>query len=130
MKIQTQFSVFLVNRPGVLASVTAALGEAKVNIVALALMDSGEHGALRMVCDNDDNARKVLGEIHDRWTESPVLVVDMENQPGSFATMARKLSDAEVNITYAYFSGATSGGATKAVFKVPDLEKGQKVLGG
>jgi hypothetical protein len=83
-----------------------------------------------MVCDDDDHARKVLGEAHDRWTESPVLVVDMENQPGSFARMAQKLSDADVNITYAYFSGATGGGPTKAVFKVADLDKAKELLAG
>ena len=52
MHVATQFSVFLINKPGVLASVTGALASAGVNLTALALMDSGEHGALRVVCSD------------------------------------------------------------------------------
>ena len=39
MQIQTQFSIFLVNKPGVLAAVTGAMAKARINIVALTLMD-------------------------------------------------------------------------------------------
>lgn len=35
MEVQTQFSIFLINKPGVLADVTTALAEANVNITAL-----------------------------------------------------------------------------------------------
>jgi len=47
-----QFSIFLVNKPGVLAQVTGALGEAKLNIHAMTLVDSQEHGVLRVVADD------------------------------------------------------------------------------
>ena len=43
MQIQTQFSIFLINKPGVLAGVADALSKAKVNIMALALMDLKRH---------------------------------------------------------------------------------------
>ena len=52
MRVDTQFSVFLVNKPGVLAQVTEAIAKAKVNIVALTMMDSSEHGVLRLVADD------------------------------------------------------------------------------
>ena len=81
MKMQTQFSIFLINKPGVLAGVTEALAKAKVNIVAMALMDSGEHGTLSIVCDDPVKTRDVLGKAHDRWTESEVLVLDLDNRP-------------------------------------------------
>ena len=49
VKILSQFSVFLVNKPGVLAQVTGALAAEKINLVALTLVDSQEHGVLRLV---------------------------------------------------------------------------------
>jgi len=128
MDIQTQFSVFLINKPGVLASVTGALAKSHVNIVALALMDSGEHGALRIVCDKPDVARDVLGKTHDRWTEAEVLVLNLDNQPGTFADVAQTLADEHVNITYAYLSSGAPGGRTTAVFKIGDMAKAMKVL--
>jgi hypothetical protein len=131
MRLETQFSVFLINKPGVLAAVTGALAEAKVNITALALMDSGEHGALRLVCDDADTTRKVLGKIHDRWTECEVIVIELENKPGAFAEVAKRLADEHVNITYAYVSSGAPGGRTTAVFKLnqPDIQKAMKLIG-
>jgi hypothetical protein len=130
MFLQTQFSVFLVNKPGVLASVTNALGKAKVNIIALTLMDSMEHGVLRIVCDNGGAARDVLGRCHDRWTETDVLVLELPNEPGAFAKIAGKLAEAHINISYAYSTGGAHGGRTTAVFKVADMKKAQKLLVG
>ena len=130
MEIQTQFSVYLINKPGVLAAVTGALAKAKINILALALMDAGEHGALRIVCDDAAKTRDVLGKTHDRWTEAEVLVLELENQPGAFASVAKKLAENHVNITYAYCSSGARGGRTTAVFKLSDLKKARKLLAG
>lgn len=128
MEVRSQFSVFLINKPGVLATVTGALAKARVNIIALALMDSGEHGALRIVCDDADTVRSVLGKTHDRWTEAEVLVLQLHNRPGAFADVARKLADQHVNITYAYCSSGAPGGQTTAVFRIDDMKKAMKVL--
>jgi hypothetical protein len=128
MQVLSQFSVFLINKPGVLASVTGALAKAKINIVALALMDSGEHGALRIVCDDADTTREVLNKTHDRWTEAEVLTLELDNHPGSFATIARKLAEEHINITYAYCSSGAPGGKTTAVFRIADIKKAMKLL--
>ena len=129
MDVQTQFSVYLINKPGVLATVTGALADAKINLVALALMDAGEHGALRFVCNKPDEAREVLGKLHDRWTEAEVLAMTLDNKPGSFAAVAKKLAAEHVNISYAYCSSGARGGETTAVFKVSDMNKAVKILG-
>ena len=130
MQVQTQFSIFLINKPGVLATVTTALAEASVNIVAMALMDTGENGTLRIVCEDPEKTRKVLAEAHDRWTESEVLLIELEDTPGSFAAVSQRLSAENVNITYAYCTGGTSGGRTKSIFKLADMHKAQKALEG
>ncbi len=130
MYLQTQFSIFLVNKPGVLAQVTGALAKAKINILALTLMDSVEHGVLRLVCEDSGAARKVLGKAHDRWTETEVLVMEMANNPGAFSAMAKKLADNHINISYAYVTGGARGGKTNGIFKVADIKKAIKVLKG
>ena len=130
MPIQTQFSIFLINKPGVLAGVTKALAKAKINIVAMALMDSGEHGTLRSVCDDAEKTRKVLGSAHDRWTESEVLTIELDNRPGAFAAVSAHLAAEHVNITSAYCTGGAAGGKTTAVLKLADVKKAQKLLSG
>jgi len=128
MEIRTQFSIFLVNKPGVLASVIGALGKARINVVALTLTDYMEHGVLRLVADDDGRAREVLGKAHDNWTETEVLTLELTNQPGAFAAVAQTLANEHVNISYAYCTGGAPGGHTTAVFKVADVKKAMKVL--
>ena len=128
MAVTIQFSVILVNKPGVLAQVTTALAKAKVNLVALTLVDSSEHGVLRIVCEQPDKARKILARIHDRFTETEVITLDLTNKPGAFAVAAQQLAEAHININYAYCTGGAPGGKTTAVFKVADLKKALKVL--
>ena len=126
MPVQTQFSIFLVNKPGVLAAVTGALAKSKVNLLALSLSDSGEHGVLRILTDDPAATREVLAHTHDRWTETDVLVLDLDNRPGSFAHVAQLLADDHINILYAYCTGGSPRGRTTAVFKVADLKKAEK----
>ncbi|MHC4648269.1 MAG: ACT domain-containing protein, partial [Planctomycetota bacterium] len=49
MYVTTQFSVFMVNKPGVLAQVLGEFARAKINIIAMTMMDSVEHGVMRIV---------------------------------------------------------------------------------
>ncbi|MCK5114313.1 MAG: ACT domain-containing protein [Phycisphaerae bacterium] len=120
MRIDTQFSIFLVNRPGVLAKVTNALSKAGVMIFALSLSDSGEHGVLRIVTTDPELTRKVLNEAHDRWTETEILVVPMSNETGTFAVLINKLAAAKINVSYVYCTAPESGGTTNAIVKLTD----------
>src|SRR2546423_2841045 len=123
-----QFSVFLVNKPGVLAQVTSALAEAKVNLVAVTLVDSQEHGVLRMVAERPDQTRDVLKKLNLPMTETEVLCVDLPNRPGALADVATQLGREHININYAYVTSGAPGGRTTGVFKVADQAKALHVL--
>ena len=126
--VVTQFSVFLVNKPGVLAQVTRALAEAKVNLSALTLVDSQEHGVLRFVAENPESARQVLTRLNLPMTETDVLSMELSNRPGALADVAGLLGENHININYAYCTSGAPGGKTTGVFKVADLNKAQRVL--
>ena len=51
-----QISVFLENKAGRLAEVTAILAEAGVNIRALAVADTSDFGVLRLIVDDNTKA--------------------------------------------------------------------------
>ena len=128
IKTATQFSVFLVNKPGVLAQVTRALAEAKLNLVAMTLVDSQEHGVLRMVVEDEAEARRVLGKLNLPMTEAEVMCLDLSNRPGALADVAQLLGENHININYAYCTSGAPGGRTTGVFKVADLNKARHVL--
>ena len=81
-----------------------------------------------MVCEEAQQARKVLFRAHDNVAETDVLAVELTNEPGAFASAAERLADAHVNISYAYCTGGAPGGKTTAIFKVADMKKALRVL--
>ncbi|HEX8524270.1 MAG TPA: ACT domain-containing protein [Tepidisphaeraceae bacterium] len=124
----TQFSVFLVNKPGILAQVTSALAKDKVNLIAVTLVDSQEHGVLRLVPESATGARGVLQKLNLPMTETDVLCVDLPNNPGALADVATQLGTAHININYAYVTSGAPGGRTTGVFKVADPSKATQIL--
>jgi hypothetical protein len=132
MQTAKQLSVSLVNKPGRLADVLMALSKGKVNIRALAVMDSGDRGTVRFVPDDDDaaTAAKVLEKINVRFEGTDVLLVEIPSQPNGFRKVCERLAAEHLNIDYAYHSdnvGKAKLGAL-AVVKVNDLAKAQRVL--
>jgi hypothetical protein len=124
----TQFSIFLVNKPGVLAQVTQGLAEQKINIVAMTLVDSQDHGVLRLVAEDEAKARAGLAKLNLPMTETPVLCLNLSNRPGALADVAGLLGKNHININYAYCTSGAPGGRTTGIFKVADLKKAQDVL--
>jgi hypothetical protein len=123
LRTAVQFSVFLVNKPGVLAQVTRALADEKINIVAMTLVDSQEHGVLRLVAENSQATRSVLSKLNLPLTETEVLCVDLPNQTGALADVATVLGQNHININYAYCTSGAPGGRTTGVFKTGDQAK-------
>jgi len=125
---QTQFSVFLVNKPGILAQVTGALAAQKINIVAMTLVDSQEHGVLRFVAEDPSATRQTLAKLNLPTTETEVLRMELSNHPGALADVAGLLGQNHININYAYCTSGAPGGRTTAILKVADLAKAQRIL--
>ncbi len=124
----TQFSIFLVNKPGVLSQIYRELAKAKVNVTGITMMDSVEHGVLRLMVNDPAAARPVLAKLNVPITETDVLAVTLANRPGAAADMCERLADAHIHIGYMYCTTGTRGGKTTAVVKVPDIKKAIKVL--
>ena len=111
MQTAKQLSVSLVNKPGRLAALLAALNKEKVSFRALAVMDSGERGTLRFVPDDFDAAKEVLKRTDARFDATDVLLVEAPNQPGRFRNICEKLAAEHLNIDYAYNAFDTGGRA-------------------
>jgi hypothetical protein len=128
MYIAIQFSVFMVNKPGVLARVLGEFARAKINIIAMTMMDSVEHGVMRVVFAAPQSAKEVLSKFNMRYSETEVLCVDLDNKAGALAAVAEKLAKNHINIAYAYCTAGAKGGRTTGVLKVADVKKAMKVL--
>jgi len=114
-----QLSIFLENRKGRLLDVTNILGDAAIDIRALAMAESAEFGILRLVVDNPEKARNALVSNGFTVKLQDVFAVEVEDRPGSFRDVVGILAASDVNVDYAYaFVGASSRAVL--VFRVPD----------
>jgi len=128
MYIETQFSIFMVNKPGVLARVLGEFAQAKINIMAITMMDSMEHGVMRVVFAEPEKAKNVLAKLNMPYSETNVLCITLTNQSGALASVAEKLARNHINISYAYCTAGAKGGRTTGILKVADVQKAMKVL--
>ena len=118
----------MVNKPGVLAQVLGEFARAKINIIAMTMMDSVEHGVMRVVFVAPQKAKKVLAKLNMSYNETDVLCVNLANKAGALGAVAEKLAKSHINISYAYCTAGAKGGRTTGVLKVADVKKAMKVL--
>jgi len=80
MQISKQLALFLDNRPGMLARVCDALGEAKINIYAISSSDTVDHIVVRMVVSDPAKALFVFEEHGTLVVEDEVLMITGDNK--------------------------------------------------
>lgn len=125
---ETQFSVFLANKPQRLAQICQQLAAQRINILALSMMDATEHGVLRLVSTDTEKTRDCLAALDVPTAETTVLMTALPNRPGSMADVVERLASAHITVNYAYCTTGAAGGKTLGVFRVSDLKKAEKVL--
>lgn len=116
----------LANSPGTLGRVAQVLGAERINMLAMSVDPSG---ALRMVVDNPLHAAGTLREQHYNVEERDVLYAAMPNEPGSLARTLRLLSDAGINVDYAYASGIDRIPMVGVVIGVGDAQRASFATG-
>jgi len=126
MAIRKELNLRLPNSPGALTGVCAILSEERVNVLALEL---DANGRLRLVVDNPVHAAGILREHHHQVSERDVLLLTVPNTAGALAPALRLVSDAGVNVDYAYGSCADSGTTASIVLGVEDAERASAATG-
>lgn len=103
----TDFTIILEDRPGELARVGEALGNAGVNIEGVSGLVTDGRGVVHIAVEDGDAARSALaGADIDvaREADAWLMNVGGEEQPGTLGRIARKLADAGVNIEAFYLA--------------------------
>jgi len=124
--IARQLSVFLENKPGVLAAVCKALGEHDVNIRGVSVSDTVDHAVVRLIVSDAHKAVHVLGEHGALVVETDVLVVKLSDHPGALAEVAAKFARGKINIEYAY--GSSDDTEATVFMRVSDTKKALEIL--
>ena len=117
-------TVILADRPGTLADVGETLGKAGINIDGMCGFPCEGRGVLHVLVEDGAGARRVLEEGGMEVSgEREVLVLEVEDRPGAFGEIARKIANAGVNVDLGYLATRT-----RLVIGADDLEKAQATL--
>jgi hypothetical protein len=123
----TDVMVVLEDKPGQLAVLGEATGAAGVNIAGMCAFTGEGRGVIHLLIDDAAVGRAVqaleragLGVADQR----EVLVVDVEDRPGSLGELARELAAAGVNIELLY----TTFGGVRIVIATDDLDSARAAL--
>ena len=124
----TQLVLSLRSKTGVLAGISRALADAKVNILSLSAAEVAGRGKIRMVVNKPALAKRALRKARVRFVEEVAFAKRLTNKPGALARVADRLARGGVNIKAAYATTAGRGGAT-VVFTVSNPAKARRIIG-
>ncbi len=123
----TDLTVVLTDEPGQLAKLGATTGDAGVNIQGLCAFTGEGRGIIHVLVPDSAAGRAAealraagMGVADQR----EVLVVDVDDRPGSLGECARELAEAGVNIELLY----TTFGGVKLVIATDDLDNARAAL--
>ena len=128
--IKSQLTLFLENKPGALARATSTLAAAKVNIEGISVAATTDIGLVQIVVSNLADARPALMNAGIATTEQRVAVLELANEPGELAKLARKLAENNININYLYATSAPARGNAECavIISTDDLENVNSLL--
>jgi len=128
MKRTKQFTFALENKPGQLAELTDCLAKAKLNILAMSVLDSAEQCLVRVVVDKPAQMQKLLKDCCCEVAVRDVLLVELANQSGMLAKAASRLAKKRINVDFVYGSTGRGKGKTNVVFGAKNLTGASKAL--
>jgi hypothetical protein len=120
-------TVVLQDRPGELARLGEATGQAGVNIQGMCAITGEGRGVIHLLFEDSAaaTARSALEEAGMGVADDrEVLVVDVNDRPGTLGGLARALGETNVNIELAY----TTFGGIKLVIATDDLDSARAAL--
>jgi hypothetical protein len=121
------FTVFMKNQPGELADLSEAIADRGVSMM-LCAVTLGSNGIVALVADDEGAVRAALEDLRIEYSERTAFRLRLEDRSGQAAMVARRLSDAGVNMELLLPVSICEGQAELALC-VSDDAVAQSVLG-
>lgn len=123
-----QISVFVENTAGKLAELTEYLHQHDIDMRALSIAETQDFGIVRIIVDDAYKTSQVLKEAGYVASITPVLAVEMPDEPGSLFKILKLLGDGGINLEYMYAFLTHKESTAYMVLRVADNEKAAEIL--
>ena len=123
-----QISIFVENKPGKLAELTEYLNQSSIDMRALSIAEAQDFGIVRIIVDDAYKTSCVLKEAGYVASITPVVAIEMPDEPGSLFRILKILGDGGVNLEYMYAFLTRKQSTAYMVLRVEDNEKAIEIL--
>jgi hypothetical protein len=113
-----QFTIAVENRPGAVAEIAKALGNAKVNVLSLLGTTQGTGGTIQLVAEDARRAKKALDEAKISYQETAAEEHGLPNKAGALAQCLEKLAAKGVNLSSIHATALKGGRKAVVVYTV------------
>ncbi len=93
-----QLAIVTENKPGIVADISTVLAEKNINIETIDAEATKCHGVIIISVDKYDEALKTLTEASFTVYTEDTIVVEIPDEPGALAKIARRFKDADLNM--------------------------------
>jgi hypothetical protein len=124
-----QFTIQFPNECGELAALLESLAEGGITLRAIGTSRIGQHGVAVLIPNDDGRTREILNTRGYEFVEGEVLVTSAVDETGAIAAIARRLTNAGINVRGLLALGWHQGKVELAL-SVDDLPAAHKLLGG
>jgi hypothetical protein len=121
-----QFAIFTPNRLGRLHHLIRLLAGQAVHVLALTVLDSTDSAIIRLVVDDPQRARELLAREGFPFTESHLLVVEVNST--DLAALMAVLLEAELHVNYLYSFIPHPNGKSLVGLSLEDNELAEQAL--
>lgn len=120
----TEIFVILENKPSVLGELLSELAENEINVEAIGVFQD----TAKILVKNVSKAVKVMNKLNYTTEIRDVLLIHLENKPGSLAEVATRIGDEGINIEYCYGTLSQTRDKVSVIMDVSNVEEAIKVL--
>ncbi len=122
-----QLSIFTANRIGQLHDIVSIFASHEVHVLALTIMDATDNAIIRLVIDDPEKARELLRKNDFAFTESEVLVVELDAVT-QLNQLMTALLEAELNVNYLYSFIPHPNGKSLMALSMEDNDVAEDIL--
>jgi len=115
------------DRIGLLADLSAALGQVEINIESISADTMGDKAVIHLVVSDDKKGKEVLEKHGFIVMSSDAIVVRVIDRPGELSKVARILADAKVSIKNVQLLTKEEGLALY-ILRIDNANKAAKLL--
>ncbi len=123
-----QIAVFLENKSGRLAEITATLAAENINIRALSVADTADFGILRLIVDDVEKAKSTLKNNGFTVGITNVIAVEVADKTGGLARVLKTIEEEKLNVEYMYAFVNKTGENAVLIFRFDDMDKAIEAL--